>query len=128
MSEQLNILVVDDDERILEVFKDFFDKRGVYSILMARDGVEALGTCQRTRVDFCFTDLNMPGMDGAEFVRRVQGVDNTIPVVVMTGYPSADSVIATLRNGVVDFLVKPFKINDIEFTIRRTLQKRALFV
>jgi response regulator RpfG family c-di-GMP phosphodiesterase len=128
MSEQLNILVVDDDERILEVFRDFFDKREVYSILMARDGVEALGTCQRTRVDFCFTDLNMPGMDGAEFVRRVQGVDNTIPVVVMTGYPSADSVIATLRNGVVDFLVKPFKINDIEFTIHRTLQKRALFV
>jgi len=128
MSEQLNILVVDDDERILEVFKDFFDRGGDYSILMARDGVEALGTCQRTRVDFCFTDLNMPGMDGVEFVRRVQGVDNTIPVVVMTGFPSADSVIATLRNGVVDVLVKPFKINDIEFTIRRTLQKRALFV
>jgi CheY-like chemotaxis protein len=54
MSEQLNILVVDDDERVLEVFKDFFDKRELYSILMARDGVEAMETCQQTRVEFFF--------------------------------------------------------------------------
>jgi response regulator RpfG family c-di-GMP phosphodiesterase len=128
MSEQLNILVVDDDERVLEVFKDFFDKRELYSILMARDGVEALETCQQTRVDFCFTDLNMPGMDGTEFIGRIHAQDNTIPVVVMTGYPSADSAISTLRNGVVDFLVKPFKINEIELTMRRALEKRALFV
>jgi len=128
MSEQLNILVVDDDERILEVFKGFLDKSKVYSILIARDGIEALKTCRQTRVDFCFTDLNMPGMDGIEFVRRVQGLDNTIPVVVMTGYPSADRVIATLRNGVVDFLVKPFKMREIQGTIREALQKRALFV
>lgn len=128
MSEQLNILVVDDDERILEVFKDFFDKREAYAVVMARDGVEALETCEQTRVDFCFTDLNMPGMDGTEFIRRIHGVDNTIPVVVMTGFPSADSAISTLRNGVVDFLVKPFKINEIELTIRKALAKRALFV
>jgi len=128
MIEQMNILVVDDDERVLEVFKDFFDKSDAYAVLPARDGVEALETCEQTRVDFCFTDLNMPGMDGMEFIQRIHGVDNTIPVVVMTGYPSADSAISTLRNGVVDFLVKPFKINEIELTIRRALAKRALFV
>jgi response regulator RpfG family c-di-GMP phosphodiesterase len=120
MIERLNILVVDDDDRVLEVFKDSFEKRDVYSIVMARDGIEALETCRQTRVDFCFTDLNMPGMDHAQ--------DNTIPVVVMTGYPSADRAISTLRNGVVDFLVKPFKIDKIELTIRRALEKRALFL
>ena len=128
MSEQLNILVVDDDDMILEVFKDFFHATEAYSLLTAGDGAEALEICEHNKVDFCFTDLNMPGMDGIEFVNRIQEVDNTIPVVVMTGYPSADSAIATLKNGVVDFMVKPFRMQGIRLTIQKALERRALFV
>jgi response regulator RpfG family c-di-GMP phosphodiesterase len=128
MSEHLNILVVDDDEVILQVFKDFLHGRGSYSILTARDGMEALKVLGHSKVDFCFTDLNMPGMDGIEFTREIHELDNTIPVVVMTGYPSTDNTIATLKHGVVDFLVKPFHIGEIELTIKRTLEKKALFV
>ena len=128
MSEPLNILVVDDDEVILEVFKDFFHGRGTYSVLTARDGREALKVLGHSKVDFCFTDLNMPGMDGIEFTREIHKLDNTIPVVVMTGYPSTDNTIATLKHGVVDFLVKPFHIGEIELTIRRALEKKTLFV
>ncbi len=128
MSEPLNILVVDDDEIILEVFKDFFHRIGTYSILTARDGTEAVEILKRRKVDFCFTDLNMPGMDGVEFAKKIHERDNTIPVVVMTGYPSTDNAIATLKHGVVDFLVKPFHIGDIELTIRRALEQKALFV
>jgi len=128
MSEPLNILVVDDDEVILQVFKDFLHGRGAYSILTARDGTEALKILGHSKVDFCFTDLNMPGMDGIEFTREIHELDNTIPVVVMTGYPSTDNTIATLKHGVVDFLVKPFHIGEIEMTIKRALEKKALFV
>lgn len=128
MSELLNILVVDDDEVILQVFKDFLHGRGSYSILTARDGTEALKILGKSKVDFCFTDLNMPGMDGIEFTRNIHKLYNTIPVVVMTGYPSTDNTIATLKHGVVDFLVKPFHINEIEMTIKRALEKKALFV
>ncbi len=128
MSENLNILVVDDDEVILQVFKDFLHGRGTYSILTARDGTEALKILGHSKVDFCFTDLNMPGMDGIEFTREIHELDNTIPVVVMTGYPSTDNTIATLKHGVVDFLVKPFHIGEIELTIKTTLEKKALFL
>jgi response regulator RpfG family c-di-GMP phosphodiesterase len=128
MSEPLNILVVDDDEMILEVFKDFLHGTGTYSILTARDGAEALKIIGHRKVDFCFTDLNMPGMDGIEFSKKIHEVDNTIPVVVMTGYPSTDSAIATLKHGVVDFLVKPFHIGEIKLTIRRVLEQKALFI
>lgn len=128
MSEHMNILVIDDDEMILEVFKDFFHSTKAYSLLTAGDGAKALEICEQNKVDFCFTDLNMPGMDGMEFIRRIQGVDNTIPVVVMTAYPSMDSAIATLKNGVVDFLVKPFRMQGIELTIQNALEKRALLV
>jgi response regulator RpfG family c-di-GMP phosphodiesterase len=128
MSEPVNILVVDDDEMILEVFKDFLHRVGTYSILTARDGMEAVEILKRSKVDFCFTDLNMPGMDGVEFTKKIHEFDNTIPVVVMTGYPSMDNAITTLKRGVVDFLVKPFHMGDIEFTIRRALEQKALFV
>ena len=128
MTEPLNILVVDDDEVILQVFMDFFQKTGTHSILTARDGAEALEVFGKEKIDFCFTDLHMPGMDGIEFTGKVHELDNTLPVVVMTGYPSMDNAIATLKHGVVDFLVKPFHIGDIELTIKRVLEQKALFV
>jgi response regulator RpfG family c-di-GMP phosphodiesterase len=128
MSAQLRILVVDDEEVILQVFTDFFYNSENYSILTARDGVEALEIFGKTKIDFCFTDLHMPGMDGIEFTKKIHELDNTLPVVVMTGYPSMDNAIATLKHGVVDFLVKPFHIGDIELTIKRALEQKALFV
>ena len=128
MNEPLNILVVDDDEMILQVFQDFFDTTGTYSVLSARDGTEALEIFAHSNIDFCFTDLHMPGMDGIEFTRRIHELDNTLPVVVMTGYPSADNAIATLKHGVVDFLVKPFGVGAIELTMKSALEQKALFV
>lgn len=129
MSEEtLNILVVDDDEAILEVFKDFLPRAGTYSILTARDGTEALEILADSKIDFCFTDINMPGMDGIEFAKKIHEIDNTIPVVVMTGYPSTDTAIATLKHGVMDFLVKPFHVNEIELTIKKALEQKALLI
>jgi len=128
MRDPLNVLVVDDDPMILEALEDYFGSTKDYSILTARDGSQALAMFQSNRVDFCFTDLKMPKMDGMEFINKLQQVDSTIPIVVMTGYPSSESAIATLKNGVVDFLVKPFKIDGIGLTIQNVLQKRDLFV
>jgi putative nucleotidyltransferase with HDIG domain len=128
MSEALNILVVDDDPMILEVFEDFLGSTKGYSVITARNGAQALAMCQSNRVDFCFTDLKMPEMGGIEFISKIQNVDNTIPIVAMTGYPSSDTAIATIKNGVVDFLVKPFKIEGIGLTIQNALGKRDLLV
>jgi response regulator RpfG family c-di-GMP phosphodiesterase len=128
MSQALNILVVDDDPQILEVFEEFFESTKDYSVITAQNGAQALTMCQNNRVDFCFTDLKMPEMDGIEFIDKIQNVDNTIPVVAMTGYPSWDNAIATMKNGVVDFLVKPFKIESIGLTIQNALEKRDLLV
>jgi len=113
---------------ILQVFTDFLQRREEYAILTARDGAEALKIVQQKKVDFVFTDLHMPGMDGVEFTMKIHELDNTLPVVVMTGYPSMDNAITTLKHGVVDFLVKPFHIGDIELTIKRVLEQKTLLV
>ena len=128
MAETLNILVVDDEKPIREVMKEFLERGQSYRVLTAQDGFEALQIIAKEKIDCCLTDISMPGVDGLELTERIQAMDNTIPVVVMTGYPSLDSAIRTLKNGVVDFLIKPVKMEQLSMVIERTMRERALFV
>ena len=81
------LLIVDDEESILGVVGDFFRRRG-YRVLTAQNGAEALGLLKNHEVDCCFTDIHMPEMDGFELAESIRQVDNTLPVIVMTGFPS----------------------------------------
>ncbi len=128
MGDDLKIVVVDDEESILDIFKSYLESVGSYEVFTAKDGLEALRIIKKEKIDCCFTDLCMPHLDGIELTRRIQLYDNTIPVVVMTGYPSVDSAIKTLKHGVVDFLTKPIKMEQILPTIDRVMRERTLFV
>jgi putative nucleotidyltransferase with HDIG domain len=128
MEQRLKILVVDDEQSIRGVMKEYLEHDGRYQVLTAKDGFEAMQIISREKVDCCFTDISMPGMDGLELTERIQSLDNTIPVVVMTGHPSMDTAIRTLKNGVVDFLIKPVKMDHLAMAIERTMRERALFV
>jgi FixJ family two-component response regulator len=70
----------------------------------------------------------MPEMDGLELAEYIRTVDNTIPVIIMTGYPSLDNTIRTLKNGVVDFLIKPVNLNQLEICVKRVMRERQLFI
>jgi len=124
----LKILVVDDEKPIRDILKEFLDRSNRYMVLTAQDGFEALQIIARENIDCCFTDISMPGMDGLELTQRIQAMDNTIPVVVMTGRPSMEAAIITLKNGVVDFLIKPVKMDQLEIVIQRTMRERGLFI
>lgn len=121
-----NILFVDDEENILAVAKEYFEQKG-YRVITALNGLEAVEVLEKEEISCCFTDINMPEMDGLELAERIRVYDNTIPVIVMTGYPSLDTTIQTLRNGVVDFLVKPVSLNQMELCLIRVLRERKLF-
>jgi putative nucleotidyltransferase with HDIG domain len=128
MNEDLTILVVDDEPLVRDIFEDYFESFTDYSVLTACDGLEALEIIENEDVDCCFTDLSMPRLDGLELTKRIHSLDNTIPVVVMTGHPTMDKAIKTLKSGVVDFLTKPFQIDEIIPTIERVMKERSLFV
>jgi response regulator RpfG family c-di-GMP phosphodiesterase len=128
MYEDLTILVVDDEDYIRDIFKGYFETATEYTVFTACDGLEALDIIEKEEIDCCFTDLSMPRLDGLELTRRIHLIDNTIPVVVMTGNPTMDNAIETLKNGVVDFLTKPIRIDQILPTIRRVMAERSLFV
>lgn len=121
------ILFVDDEESILDVVNEYFSIKG-YEVFTAVNGEEALSILDREQIDCCFTDINMPVMDGLELAENIRKRDNTIPVVIMTGYPSLDNTIRTLKNGVVDFLIKPINLNQLELCLNRVLHQQRLFV
>jgi putative nucleotidyltransferase with HDIG domain len=128
MHENSKILVVDDEESIRNVFRQYLEATDNYTVLTARDGLEALEIIKREGINCCFTDISMPRLDGVALTEKIHAYDNTIPVVVMTGYPTMDNAINTLKNGVVDFLTKPIKMEEIPSTINRVLRERSLFV
>ncbi len=128
MEEHLKILVVDDEESILDIFKNYLKSTTDYTVLTANDGLEAFEIIKAEEIDCCFTDLSMPRLDGLELAQKINQHDNTIPVVVMTGYPSMDNAINTLKNGVADFITKPFRMNQILPTINRVMTARSHFI
>ena len=124
---QNTILIVDDEPSILEVASTFFQTRG-YDVLTATNGKEALDVLATQEVDCCFTDINMPEMDGLTLTEQIRTHYNTLPVIVMTGYPSLNNTIHTLKNGVADFLVKPVNLSQMEMCVQRVLRERKLFI
>jgi putative nucleotidyltransferase with HDIG domain len=127
IEQQKTILFVDDEESILSVSSEYFERKG-YQTLTAKSGVEALKILEHETVDCCFTDINMPEMSGIELAEKIRINDNTMPVIVMTGYPSLENTIQTIKNGVVDFLIKPVSLSQMELSVQRVIQQRKLFV
>ena len=129
MESQKTILFVDDEETILEIASEHFENMG-YRVLTAKNGREAVDLFESANhiFDCCFTDINMPEMDGLEFAEYLRNYDNSIPVVIMTGYPSLDNTLHTLKNGVVDFLVKPVNLEQMTICLQRVLRERELFI
>ena len=128
MNENLKILVVDDEEIIRNIFKEYLESTKTYSVLTAVDGLEALEIVKTEEIDCCITDLSMPRMDGVELTERIQAYDSSIPIIIITGYPSLDNAVNTLKNGVVDFLTKPIKMDQLPLTIEKIMRERSLFI
>ena len=127
LEKKKTILFVDDEESILNVSSEYFRRKG-YQTLTARTGAQALEILAQEAVDCCFTDINMPEMNGLELAEKIRFQDNTMPVIVMTGYPSLENTIQTIKNGVVDFLIKPVNLKQMEVSVQRVIQQRKLFV
>ncbi|MBL0701157.1 MAG: response regulator [Desulfosarcina sp.] len=125
--ERETILFVDDEKDLLTLAGEYFRRKG-FKMFTAKNGEEAVEILKHERIDCCFTDLNMPGMDGLELAEHIRQLDNSIPVIVVTGYPSLDSAVNTLKNGVVDFLIKPVRFSMLEACLGRVLRERRLLI
>lgn len=102
-----NVLVVDDEQIVLRSCERILVPEG-YGVNTASSAAEAIGLLENNTYDLIITDLKMPGMDGLEFMRQVRAKDPDINIVVITGYPSQDSIKDSLSLRIIDYLPKPF--------------------
>jgi len=126
MSEK-TVLVVDDDAFIRDLLFDFLTKQG-YKVLLAESGEKALELLRPGAVQVAVVDLKMPGMDGVETMKGIKTRDASVLIILMTGYPSIESAVEALRSGAYDYVIKPFKLNDLKATIERAVNEQTIRV
>lgn len=123
MKAQPSILVVDDELLIRDLLYDFFTGQG-WSISVAENGERALEILNSKKIDLVLTDIKMPEMDGLALTEELRQSRPDLPVVLMTGFPSVDSAVTALRQRVVDYVIKPFNINQLYKTLDAALRER----
>lgn len=119
------ILVVDDDEIIRVLFEKTLEELG-HSVTTAESGSSGLKFVERFDFDLVFLDLKMPGMDGAELLRRIRGIKPELLVIVITGYPDSEMMSRALAQGPFGIMNKPFAESDIVIAINSFLQRSKL--
>ncbi|HUL80654.1 MAG TPA: sigma-54 dependent transcriptional regulator [Gammaproteobacteria bacterium] len=118
MSEPATILVVEDDRPLQDALVSTLVTAG-YKVLAASDGGEALKLLADNAVDLVVSDVQMQPVDGAELLRRLRQKTSPPPVLLMTAYGTIDRAVAAMRDGAVDYLVKPFEAEELERRVAR---------
>lgn len=113
MNAKLQVLVIDDDEVVGRSFDRVLSDKG-YEVSTALSGEEAMDTISENEFDVVFTDIKMPGMDGLEVTERIKERCPLTPVVVITGYGTADNEAKASVLGVSGFVRKPLTPEMIE--------------
>lgn len=114
------ILLVEDEAVMRESVRDWLTDVG-YQIETAEDGEQALKTIAEQEFGLVILDLRLPGKDGLEVLREARAKYPQLKGVIITAYPSVETVVEALKHGAVDYLPKPFDLNRLEEIIRETL-------
>ncbi len=125
MAAAPRILVVDDEPKICEFLETLLHQDG-YVTDTAPSGDAALEKISSASYDLIISDLKMPGIDGFELAKRVKVLRSGLPIVIVTGYATVGTAIQALRQGVDDYVTKPFKIDEMRKVISRVLEKSKL--
>ena len=119
------IIVIDDQEIMRESLETALTDCG-YSVDSFAEGADALERVRRVSPDLVITDIRMPGMDGMEVLRNVKEADATISVIVITAYGTVENAVEAMKAGAEDYIMKPFKVEEIEIVVNRALENRNL--
>lgn len=123
--KNLQLLLVDDEERFLSTTRSLLDKRGVVTHT-ANNGKEALRVMEDKRIDVVVLDVKMPDMDGIETLRLIKHRYPLVEVVMLTGHASVDSAVDGMRLGAFDYLMKPCDISDMLKKIQEAFIKKQM--
>jgi DNA-binding NtrC family response regulator len=121
--ERGRLLVIDDEEDIREMLEFVLASDG-FSVVTADGGLAALEIAEERGFDVAITDMKMPDMDGLETLAALKKLDETLEVIVVTGYASEQTAAECIRLGAYAYLRKPFEVADLLALIERAMAHR----
>ncbi|MGL1891659.1 MAG: response regulator [Spirochaetaceae bacterium] len=107
------ILLVDDDLMTLKVGEVLLQDLG-YTVITVENGLEALKILKNRNIDLIILDMNMPKLNGLETLIKIKELDSSNKVIICSGYISSKSELLLYKNGILEILKKPYKIDDLE--------------
>ncbi len=119
------ILVIDDEDSMCHFMEIMLSKEG-YTVDTTTSGTEGISLVKKQPYDLVIADLNMPEMTGIDVLRRVKSFKEDQDFIVMTAYASVDTAIEAMKQGAVDYITKPFKIDEIKIAIEKNLRRKQL--
>ena len=119
------ILVIDDEGAIRDSLKMILEYED-YQFVGAATGQEGIAAVQRERPDLVLLDIKMPGMDGLEVLRKLHALDETLPVVMISGHGTTATAVEAIRSGAIDFLDKPLSSERVIVTLQNALRQSEL--
>ena len=123
--EPAKILVVDDEPSILLLLREALAQWG-YQVACVKSAGEALEAIRTELFDAAITDIRMPDMSGLDLLREIKRQDESIEVVMMTGYPTITSAVEALKEGAFDYLSKPLILDELRHLMTRMMERRFL--
>ena len=121
----MKVLVADDEKSITLTLEEDLQE-AEHQVTVAHTGDDALAALECERFDCLITDLNMPGVKGHDLLRRAKQIDETISVIVVTGYGTIESAVVAMRDGAEDYIQKPFVNDQILVLLEKIAEVREL--
>lgn len=127
VSEQIKLLIVEDDVDLAEMLKTYFQSHG-YQVTTASWGEDAVQTALEIVPDVAVLDIRLPDIDGYEVCRRLRQhrLTQNLPVIFLTERREREDKLAGLELGAVDYITKPFDISELRLRLRNTLRRASL--
>jgi len=125
VDKKMSIMVVDDEKIVRESLFYWFEKGG-HAVDTASSGFEALEKLEKIPFDMMFVDIKMPGMDGIELLGKVKADYPETIVIIITAYGSIESAIKAMKLGASDYLLKPFKPEQLSLVMEKITQQKKL--
>lgn len=120
----MHILVVEDETRLREQLRDRLRERG-HVVDVAADGLEGLYYGEEYPLDLAVIDIGLPGLSGIELIRRLRLAERNFPILILTARGNWQDKVNGLETGADDYLVKPFRFEELEARLNALLRRAS---
>jgi putative two-component system response regulator len=119
------VLAIDDEVDSLALLEELLGLHG-YEVMTASEGGEGIEVFRKSNPDLVITDIRMPNLDGLQVLRSIRDTDDSVPVILVTGYGDLDNAVRALRRGAYDFLLKPINPEILLNTVKTGVEHSRL--